>query len=121
MARARTDLAFSPRTHHVTGTRLGCAKERAAPLNLLRLIRFGRIERRVGTPRILNGPPRGRELLIIIRPVPIAGPLPDVAGHIEKAVAVGRILRYRRHTGITVFGGVVVWEVTFVRIRHPLP
>src|SRR6056297_1207833 len=42
--------------------------------------------------------------------VPVAGPLPDIAGHVVEAVAVGREGADRRASGVAVGGGVLVRE-----------
>src|SRR5262245_60907616 len=48
-----------------------------------------------------------RQLDMGVRPVPVAGPLPDIAGHVVEAVAVGRKGLHRRGAGKAVLRGVL--------------
>ena len=68
------------------------------------------IERRVGPLRIARDAARRGELRVVVGPVPVAHPLPHVAGHVVEAVAVGRKLRDRRDPDEAVLAGVAVRE-----------
>src|SRR6266446_2389094 len=59
------------------------------------------------------------ELRIIVWPVPIAAPFPNVAGHVVKAVTIGRKLRDRRDPGKTIFASVFHREFSLPGVRHP--
>lgn len=60
------------------------------------------------------------ERLIVIRPIPIAAPLPDVAGHVVKTVAVGRKRTDRRRADKAIFKAISLWEMSLKRVYHPL-
>ena len=44
--------------------------------------------------------------------IPVGAPLPDVAGHVVKAIAVGRERFHRRSAGVAVAEGVLVGEAS---------
>src|SRR5262249_7992124 len=60
-----------------------------------------------------------RELAIVIVPIPVGAPLPDVACHIEESVAVGWERANRRRRLVAVFPGVLDGESSLPDIRHP--
>jgi hypothetical protein len=51
--------------------------------------------------------------------VPVGGPLPDVADHVDQAVAVGRVAADRCGPDVPVLGGVVHREITLPGVGHP--
>src|SRR5580765_4093822 len=53
-------------------------------------------------------------------PVPIAGPLPNIARHVVKAVSVRRILRHRRDADETILAGIFLRKRSLVRVGHVL-
>ena len=59
------------------------------------------------------------QLRVVIRPIPIAAPLPDVARHVVKAVTIRWKFRDGRDTGETVVGLVLHREFSLVSVRHP--
>src|SRR5438132_11522520 len=88
-------------------------------MNALFLVRLGRVEGGVRSFGIDCYTTRFGELRIIVGPVPIAAPLPDIPGHVVKAVAIGRKLRDRRDTGETIFASVFHRKFTLPGVRHP--
>ena len=62
----------------------------------------------------------GREPVVIIMPVPIGTPLPDVAGHVGQPIAVGRERADRCRRAVAVFRGVLVRESSLPDVGHPL-
>ena len=62
-----------------------------------------------------------RELLIIIRAIPIAAPFPNVAGHVVKAIAVRRELRDRRDTDEAIFACILNRKLSLVVLAIHLP
>src|SRR5262245_11113914 len=79
---SRADFAFPARAHDIPRAILIRAEERASPVHFLSLIGLGRI---VGDRRPLriarHSSGRG-ELPVVIGPIPIARPLPDIPGHV---------------------------------------
>ena len=122
IARGR-DFALAPRSDHVARAILLGAKERAAAMHPLLFARLGGVEAARGPMRVANETAflsRGRALGVTVRPVPVGAPFPDVAGHVEKAIAVRRELRHRRHAGKAVFTGVFQGELALEGVGHPL-
>lgn len=76
---AGRDFAFAPRSNNVAGTILIGAKIRSTAMNLFRLCRLRRIVRVIGSLRVSRNGPEGSKLLVVVRPIPIAGPLPHIA------------------------------------------
>src|SRR5215467_11208824 len=60
------------------------------------------------------------QLGVVIGPVPIAGPLPDISGHVVEAVSIGRILRYGRDADETVLAGIFLRKRSLVCVGHVL-
>ena len=87
------------------------ASERAAAVHALLLRRLTRVERRVRALRVTRDAACGGELRVVVGPIPVAGPLPDVAGHVVEAVAVGRELRHRPDAAVAILARVFVREV----------
>src|SRR5437016_4032641 len=103
-------LSLAARADHVARAILVGTKERAAPLYPLPFPRLGGIEGRgrpLGVADRLAGPGQG---FVVIRPVPVGAPLPDVAGHVVQAVAVRRVLRDGSNPGETVVPGVAALD-----------
>ena len=86
----------------------------------LGLVGFIGIERRRGALRIAGHTAGGHQLLVIIGAIPIAGPLPDIAGHVIQSISVGSVLRHGGNPSVAVLARVGIWEVSLVRVRHPL-
>src|SRR5262245_48449988 len=120
MIGARIRFALAPTSCNVARAILVCAKERTAPVHLLLYTRLARIEAVRRPLRI----PRERSLrcqrLIVVMAIPVAGPFPDVAGHVVKAVTVGWKGRDWRGTLVAVFFRILVREVTLKRVGHEL-
>src|SRR4029077_12313295 len=88
MIGAGIDFSFAACAHYVTRTVLIVAKKRAAAVHALFLVRLGWVDWWTGAARILGRAARFGQCLVIIRPVPIAAPFPNVAGHVVKAVTI---------------------------------
>src|ERR1700722_7271748 len=89
-------------------------------MSLFSLVRFGRVERCIRTFRISRNPPCAGELLIVIRTIPIVGPLPHIPGHIVKAVSVGRKSPRAGDADVLVFPSVLERKLALKRVGHPL-
>lgn len=76
------DFAHASRANHVMRAVLICAEEGSSAVNSLELARFIRIERRIRSLRIACNPTQRRQLLIVVRTVPIPRPLPHIASHV---------------------------------------
>src|SRR5436190_22890100 len=74
MIRAGVDFAFAAHANDITRTVLVVAKERAAAVHALFLVRFGWIECWIGSARIRCDAPGSDQCLVIIGPVPITAP-----------------------------------------------
>src|SRR5580704_2185659 len=89
-------------------------------MGFLPFVWFAGIVRCLRTLRISCYPARIRQLLVVIRPIPVARPLPYVSRHIIKAVAVRRESRGSADSHIVVFPGVPNRKLTLKGICHPL-
>src|SRR6266487_2944379 len=76
-------------------------------MNFLLLVRLGWVERRIWPVRIHCDAASLGELRVVIRTIPIAAPLPDVAGHVVKAVTIRRKFRDRCDAGVAIFARVL--------------
>src|SRR6202008_3742566 len=93
---AGVDIPFAASAHHVTRTILVRAEKRSAALHTLRRVIAGIIAgiRTQWIPCYDDTPelqPR-----VIVGPIPVAAPLPNVACHVVKSVTVRWKLRNRR-------------------------
>src|SRR5262249_30713166 len=88
----------------------GMAQEGTALLAAQRRVGLPRVEALLGALRVDDHPPAG-SLPIKVGLVPVVAPLPDVAGHVVQAVAVGREGLHRRGALVTVPGGVLPGEL----------
>src|SRR5260370_41738329 len=61
-----------------------------------------------------------RELLVVVRAIPIARPLPYISSHVVKSIAVGREAARSCDPDILIIAGVLVRKLPLERIRHPL-
>ena len=57
---------------------------------------------------------------VVVGPIPVAHPLPDVAAHVVEPIAVGRELGHRGDAREAIGGAVLVGEVSLVGVGHPL-
>ena len=103
MIRAGVDFAFAPRANHVARTILLCAEKRTATVDAFLLAGLVGIVRRVRALRIARDNARDSKPGVGVGAVPVARPLPCVAGHVVKAVTVGWKLRHRRDAQATSF------------------
>src|SRR4029079_12460111 len=80
---------------------------------------LGGIERTIGAARVARDTAGRGQLRVVVRSVPIADPLPHVAGDVVKPVPVRRKLRHRRETDVRVLARVLVREMSLMTVRHP--
>src|SRR3954471_4307702 len=122
MTRAGTHFSLAACADDITGAVLIGTEERTAAVRPFLLGWFIRIERGGRALWIARDAALFSEPRVIIRPVPIAGPLPDVAGHVVQPIAVRRIPRDRRGLDIAVVCRVRVShrKPALVGVGHPL-
>src|SRR5580658_1002914 len=120
MIRPGAYLSLASSADHVARAILIGAKKRTSTLRFLWLSGLGRIEGRLWTVGITRHAVHTRQLLVVIRAIPIARPLPHVPRHIIKTVAVRRKPPDCRDPHVVVFSRVLVWKMTLKRIGHPL-
>ncbi len=89
-------LAFAAPTRHVTRTILICAQERAAAMDLFRQARLRGIKALPRPCGIYRGRSTVRQRLVVVRPIPIRRPLPNVTGHVIESIPIGRERSHRR-------------------------
>src|SRR5688572_7733105 len=85
---ARAHVALAARADHIARAILVRAEKRPAAMHTLRHAGLTGIERLSGARGIARNRLFGRQLRIIVRPVPVADPLPDVAADIVEAIPV---------------------------------
>src|SRR3954464_7778464 len=88
-------------------------------MNPLRFVWFGWVKRGIWSLWILSELPGLREFSVVIRSIPIAAPLPDVARHVVKPIAVRGKLRYWRDSSKTVVARIFHREFALPGISHP--
>src|SRR5262245_552744 len=76
------------------------------------------IKRRVRSFRVADYAATADELRVVVGPIPIAAPFPNVAADVVKSVGVRRELRDGRNAGEAILAGVFDGELTLERIRH---
>src|SRR5215468_7953255 len=60
------------------------------------------------------------ELRVVIGAIPVADPLPDIAGHVVKPILVRWELRDRGDANVSICSSVFQWKLALIGIRHPL-
>ncbi len=90
-------------------------------MDALFLRRLGGIEGSFRTLRISRHAASIGKLLEIVRAIPIAAPLPDVARHVVEAVAVCGKRFHRSDSSKSIFAGVLHRKLSLVGICHELP
>ena len=113
-----TGFAFPARSNDIARAILIRAKVGAAAVDLLGLVGLRWIVRTIGTTRVSRNAAGRSKLLVVIGPIPIACPLPDVACHVVKAVAVGWKLCDGSKPYIAVLTGIVHGKVTLMGINR---
>src|SRR5580704_15933189 len=88
-------------------------------MNLLLLSWLRWIEWGIRSLRIAGYASSGRQLLVIVGAIPIAGPLPNVPGHVEQAISIRRILRDCSNPYVPVLTGIFHRERTLMSVGHP--
>src|SRR5215469_6370605 len=120
MIAAARNLALAAAAYQVAGAVLVSTQERSAAQNALLFARFGGVPGRIGPLWIARRPALRRQLLVVIRAVPVAGPLPDVARHVVESVRVGGKLRHRSDARESIRALVLEREMALVGVGHPL-
>ena len=90
-------------------------------MNTLLFRGFSRVERRIRSLWIHCHAACFGQLRVVIRPIPIATPFPNVARHVVEAVAICRELSHRRKASITVLTAILDREFPLPGIGHPFP
>src|ERR1700756_2934576 len=119
MIRTGIYFAFAARADDVARTILLIAKKRPTAMDSLLLVRLSRIQWRIRPLRIARDASFVCERFIVISPIPVAAPFPNVSGHVVKAVAIRRKRFHRGYAGVTVFACIFHWKCSLPRIGHP--
>src|SRR5215813_4483601 len=119
MIRPSADLALASCADHIARAVLIRAKERPAAVHPLRLTRLRGIERGIRALRIPRYAAGSGQLTVIIRTIPVARPLPHIAGHIVQAISIRKILCDRSNPWITILRRIVIRKVALVCVGHP--
>src|SRR5439155_22525105 len=106
VAQARIGGGLHPRAGAVADAVLVAAEEGAAAGDAFWRAGLVGVIAALRALRIASGADR-----VVIRPVPVRDPFPNVARHVEEAVAVRQERGNRRGAAESVFSGVVVREV----------
>src|SRR5437868_2549413 len=88
-------------------------------MDALLLVRLSWVEWRSRSLWIHRGSACFGQLNVVIRPIPIATPFPNVARHVVEAEAVRWKVSDRRKASITIFTGILDREFSLPGIRHP--
>src|SRR5262249_58409282 len=96
------------------------AEEGAALLDSLLRAGLGRIKAVGRTLRVTRDTALLREHAVVVRAIPVGDPLPDVARHVEEAVAVGREGSDRSGGGEPILTGVFFRKVSLEGGRRAL-
>src|SRR5262245_14371664 len=122
MIRGRIRLPFTSSPNHISRAILVGAKKRSAAVHSLRFARLTRIERRIWSARLPRDPIGVGKKLIVVGPVPVRTPFPNIASNVVQAVAVWWELRHGCYAHKTVLAGIAAnqWEFALIDIRHPL-
>src|ERR1700730_2091321 len=115
MVRPSVHFAFAARADDVPRTILLIAEKRPPAMAPLLLVRLSRIQWRIRPLRIARHSAVVCERLIVIRPIPVAAPFPNVPGHVVKAVAIRRKRFHRRNAFVTVFARILHWKFSLPR------
>src|SRR5207249_671224 len=92
-------------------------QERPAPLHPLELVAAVGVDAEARAGRVAA---RARGIDVKAGLIPVVAPLPDVAGHVVQAEAVGRVGADRGGAGVAVVGGVAAGEGALEGVGHPL-
>src|ERR1700749_2562977 len=103
MIRSSVHFAFAAGADDIARTILFIAEKRATTMDALLLVRLRGIKRRIWPLRVARQSAFVCERLVIIRPIPVAAPFPNIASHIVKPVAISWERFHRRNPGVTVF------------------
>src|SRR5947208_16736395 len=103
-------FAFAACADNVARTILLIAKKRAAAMDALFLVRFSWIKWQVWPLRVARNSAFVGNRLIVIWPIPIAAPFPNVSGHVVKPIAVRWKRFHRRDAGVTVLACILHWK-----------
>src|SRR5687768_16333401 len=95
----RRRFALTARGDHVARAVSSGAQVRAAAVHALNPAGPARVVRSIGDAWIRRDA-RAFEIRVVVVPVPVAGPLPDIAGDIVERVAVRRVRGDLRRAGV---------------------
>jgi hypothetical protein len=62
---------------------------------------------------------RQSKFLVVVGTIPVACPLPDIAGHVIQAVRIGRVMRYRGDSDESILSCIGVGEMSLMGVGHP--
>src|SRR6266576_6430966 len=94
MIAAGAHLSFAASADHVARAILIRAKERTSPMDAFLLAGLKRVERDIRPLWVVRKTTLLSQLRVIVGPIPIAAPFPDVAADVVQAVAIWRELRH---------------------------
>src|SRR4030081_986351 len=111
-------ISFAPSSRHIAFTVLIGAKKRSAFLHALGDVNFLRIKAVWRSLRIARYP-IALKLCVVIRAIPVGNPLPDISRHVVEAKLVEREGCDRRYPSVSIFGSILVGEMSLKGVGHP--
>src|SRR5271169_2899087 len=114
------NFAFASCAHYIARAVLVSAQKRSAAVNFLFFVRLRGIKRRVRPLRISRHASCDCQLLVVVRAIPVTGPLPHIACHVIQAVTIRRKLRNWSNPRVPVVSGIGVGKMSLVCVGHPL-
>src|SRR5271169_2026523 len=114
------NFAFASCAHYIARAVLVSAQKRSAAVNFLFFGRLRGIKRRVRPLRISRHASCDCQLLVVVRAIPVTGPLPHIACHVIQAVTIRRKLRNWSNPRVPVVSGIGVGKMSLVCVGHPL-
>src|SRR5262245_8085928 len=106
--------ALAPRAGDITSAVEIAAQERPTALDSFWSLRLERVVARLRPLGIPFG-----AVAIVLRPIPVGAPLPDVPHHVDEPEAVGRERTYGCGRGEAILGGVLSWEAALPVVDQP--
>src|ERR1043165_6386823 len=120
VVRAGVRLALTARSRHVASAVLICAKKRTPFLHALGHARLCRVKTVSRPLWIASNLVCRCQRSVVIRPVPVRSPLPNVSGHIKESKTIRGKCADWRSSDEAVLAGVLVWEMTLKSVRLKL-
>ena len=118
---AGAELTLATRADDVARAVLIGAKKRTAAMDALLLAWLGRVVRRIRTGRVVRHGTANRERGVVVGAVPVARPLPDVAGHVVQAEPVRGKPGDSCQPDRTVLADIADREASLKGVGHPFP